>query len=44
MTSPNDRKAARSRRVATRIWCTESNSSARTRGSSEASVWAWNRR
>ncbi len=44
MTVPNDRRAARSLRVATRIWCTESGSSARTSGSSERSVLRWIRR
>jgi len=38
MTGPNDRRAARSLRVVTRIWWTESNSSARTFGSSDRSV------
>ena len=38
MTWPNDRRVARSLRVATRIWCTASNSSARTIGSSDRSA------
>jgi len=33
-TLPNDWNVLRSRRVATRIWCTESGSSRRTMGSS----------
>ena len=41
MTVPNDRRVARSLRVVTRIWWTESNSSARTLGSSERSVATW---
>ena len=41
MTVPNDRRVARSLRVVTRIWWTESNSSARTSGSSERSVATW---
>jgi hypothetical protein len=41
MTLPNDRRVARSLRVATRIWWTASNSSARTLGSSERSVATW---
>ena len=38
MIIPNDRSVLRSRRVATRIWCTESGSSRRTIGSSDASL------
>jgi len=38
MTVPNDRRVARSLRVVTRIWWTESNSSARTFGSSSPSL------
>ena len=38
MTWPNDRRVARSLRVVTRIWCTASNSSARTIGSSDFSA------
>jgi hypothetical protein len=41
MTMPNDRRIARSLRVVTRIWWTESNSSARTLGSSERSFATW---
>ncbi len=41
MTGPNDLRVARSLRVVTRIWCTESNSSARTFGSSSLSFATW---
>src|SRR5271165_791715 len=44
ITVPNDRRAARSRRVATRIWCTASGASARTSGSSEVRASTWIRR